>query len=41
MATNPESRIGPNDSNLARLGEVERGPSVVDQRHRAVITLRA
>ncbi|HEX8071915.1 MAG TPA: TonB-dependent receptor [Pyrinomonadaceae bacterium] len=30
--------IGPNDSNLARLGEVERGPSVVDQRHRAVIT---
>jgi len=30
--------IGPNDSSLARLGEVERGPSVVDQRHRAVIT---
>jgi Carboxypeptidase regulatory-like domain/TonB dependent receptor-like, beta-barrel len=30
--------IGPNDSNIARLGEVERGPSVVDQRHRAVIT---
>src|SRR5947208_4537567 len=31
--------IGPNESNIARLGEVERGPSVVDQRHRAVITL--
>ncbi|MGZ8844775.1 MAG: outer membrane beta-barrel protein, partial [Pyrinomonadaceae bacterium] len=30
--------IGPDQSNLARLGEVERGPSVVDQRHRAVIT---
>ncbi|MEO7970839.1 MAG: TonB-dependent receptor, partial [bacterium] len=30
--------IGPNQSNLLRLGEEERGPSVVDQRHRAVIT---
>src|SRR5262249_40430870 len=30
--------IAPNDSNVARLGEEERGPSVVDQRHRAVIT---
>jgi hypothetical protein len=30
--------IGPNESNIARLGEVERGPSVVDQRHRAVLT---
>jgi hypothetical protein len=30
--------IGPNESILSRLGEVERGPSVVDQRHRAVIT---
>jgi hypothetical protein len=29
--------IGPNDANIARLGEEERGPSVVDQRHRAVI----
>jgi Carboxypeptidase regulatory-like domain len=29
--------IAPNESNIARLGEVERGPSVVDQRHRAVI----
>src|SRR6185503_9519256 len=28
--------INPNDSNIARLGEQERGPSVVDQRHRAV-----
>ncbi|HEX3279611.1 MAG TPA: carboxypeptidase regulatory-like domain-containing protein [Pyrinomonadaceae bacterium] len=31
--------IGPNQSNILRLGEEERGPSVVDQRHRAVITL--
>ncbi|MBL8112035.1 MAG: TonB-dependent receptor, partial [Acidobacteria bacterium] len=31
--------IGPNDPNVTRLGEVERGPSVVDQRHRAVIAL--
>ena len=30
--------IGPNESIIARLGEVERGPSVLDQRHRAVIT---
>src|SRR5437870_11042046 len=30
--------IGPNDANIARLGEVERGPSLLDQRHRAVIT---
>ena len=30
--------IGPNESNLSQLGEIERGPSVVDQRHRAVIT---
>jgi hypothetical protein len=30
--------IGPNDANIARLGEEERGPSVVDQRHRAVLT---
>jgi len=29
--------INANDSNSARLGEEERGPSVVDQRHRAVI----
>src|SRR5262249_43554893 len=30
--------IGPNDSNIARLGEIERGPSLLDQRHRAVVT---
>jgi carboxypeptidase family protein len=30
--------IAPNQSIIARLGEEERGPSVVDQRHRAVIT---
>jgi len=30
--------INPNESNISRLGEEERGPSVVDQRHRAVIT---
>jgi hypothetical protein len=36
--TEPDGNgIGPNDSNLARLGEVERGPSVLDQRHRAVL----
>jgi hypothetical protein len=31
--------IGPNQSVLARLGEEERGPSLLDQRHRAVITV--
>ena len=30
--------VGPNESNIARLGETERGPSLLDQRHRAVIT---
>jgi hypothetical protein len=29
--------IGPNESNIARLGEIERGPSLLDQRHRGVI----
>jgi hypothetical protein len=29
--------IGPSDSNITSLGETERGPSVLDQRHRAVI----
>jgi hypothetical protein len=29
--------IGPNESSISRLGEEERGPSVLDQRHRAVI----
>ena len=37
--TEPDGNgIGSNDSNIARLGEEERGPSVVDQRHRAVVT---
>jgi hypothetical protein len=35
--TEPDGNgIGPNDSNIASLGEVERGPSLLDQRHRAV-----
>ena len=37
--TEPDGNgIGPNESNLSELDEVERGPSVVDQRHRAVLT---
>jgi hypothetical protein len=37
--TEPDGNgINPNDAHIARLGEEERGPSVVDQRHRAVIT---
>lgn len=37
--TEPDGNgIGPNESNISRLGEEERGPSVVDQRHRAVIS---
>jgi hypothetical protein len=37
--TEPDGNgIGPNESHLSQLKEVERGPSVVDQRHRAVIT---
>jgi hypothetical protein len=37
--TEPDGNgAGPNDSNSARLGAIERGPSVVDQRHRAVIS---
>ena len=36
--TEPDGNgINPNDSNIARLGDAERGPSVLDQRHRAVI----
>jgi hypothetical protein len=36
--TEPDGNgIGSNDSNIARLGEVERGPSLLDQRHRAVL----
>jgi len=37
--TEPDGNgIGPNQNALSRLGEEERGPSVVDQRHRAVVT---
>jgi hypothetical protein len=37
--TEPDGNgIGPNDANIARLGEEERGLSVVDQRHRVVFT---
>lgn len=37
--TEPDGNgIAPNQGNIARLGEDERGLSVVDQRHRAVIT---
>ena len=31
--------VGPNESIISQLGETERGPSVLDQRHRAVITV--
>jgi hypothetical protein len=37
--TEPDGNgINPNESSITRLGVEERGPSVVDQRHRAVIT---
>src|SRR5262249_39935019 len=37
--TEPDGNgIGPNESNISARGEIERGPGVVDQRHRAVIT---
>jgi hypothetical protein len=37
--TEPDGNgIGPNDANISRLGETERGPSLLDQRHRAVVT---
>ena len=37
--TEPDGNgVGPNDAHISRLGEQERGPSVVDQRHRAVIS---
>jgi hypothetical protein len=37
--TEPDGNgINPNDSNISRLSAQERGPSVLDQRHRAVIT---
>ncbi len=36
--TEPDGNgVGPNDANVARLGEIERAPSLLDQRHRAVI----
>jgi hypothetical protein len=37
--TEPDGNgIAPSESHIAQLGEQERGPSVVDQRHRAVIS---
>jgi hypothetical protein len=37
--TEPDGNgIGPNESNISALGEAERGPSVLDQRHRAVVS---
>jgi hypothetical protein len=36
--TEPDGNgVNPNDANIARLGEQERGPSLLDQRHRAVV----
>ena len=38
--TEPDGNgVNPNDATIATLGEQERGPSVLDQRHRAVLTL--
>jgi Carboxypeptidase regulatory-like domain/TonB dependent receptor-like, beta-barrel len=38
--TEPDGNgVGPNQSILSRLGDEERGPSLLDQRHRAVLTL--
>jgi len=38
--TEPDGNgIGPDQSVRSRLGETERGPSVLDQRHRAVVTV--
>ncbi|MFN2598886.1 MAG: TonB-dependent receptor domain-containing protein [Pyrinomonadaceae bacterium] len=37
--TEPDGNgVGPNQSVITRLGEDERGPSLLDQRHRAVVT---
>jgi carboxypeptidase family protein/TonB-dependent receptor-like protein len=37
--TEPDGNgVGPNESHISRLGEVERAPSLLDQRHRAVFT---
>jgi hypothetical protein len=30
--------VGPNESHISRLGEIERGPGLLDQRHRAVFS---
>jgi Carboxypeptidase regulatory-like domain/TonB dependent receptor len=38
--TEPDGNgVGPNQSAISRLGDEELGPSIVDQRHRAVLTL--
>jgi hypothetical protein len=38
--TEPDGNgVGPNQNIISRLGEEERGPSLLDQRHRAVITV--
>ena len=38
--TEPDGNgVGPDQSNIARLGSVEEGPSLVDQRHRVVLAL--
>jgi outer membrane receptor protein involved in Fe transport len=38
--TEPDGNgVGPNQSVISRLGEEERGPSLLDQRHRAVLAL--
>lgn len=38
--TEPDGNgIGPNDADISRLGEQERGPSLLDQRHRAVVSV--
>ncbi len=38
--TEPDGNgVGTNDASISRLGEQERGPSLLDQRHRAVITV--
>ena len=38
--TEPDGNgINPNDANITRLGEQERGPSLLDQRHRAVLSV--
>src|SRR5207248_1844106 len=37
--TEPDGNgVNPNDSHITRLGDTERGPSLLDERHRAVMT---